>query len=155
LQSVNDDNLNVRILAVKDGKHHEPSTEFYDRHKDVGVYAATIQRNRAKLPAIVAKIEEMMDHVRVAFFGANTMMDLMVKYGGLDPGQVKCLVDGFLFDCIEEIHGIPVMHPQALRGYQPDVCVVLARFGENEVARQAREFNIRNIVKFSDLLRSV
>jgi SAM-dependent methyltransferase len=151
----NRDNLNVRLFAEKGAEHGQVigGNPRYGREL-VAEYAANIQRNRAKLPAIAAQITEMLDHMRVAFFGANVLFDLLVKYGGLDPKRVECLVDGFIYEYLPAIHGVPVQHPNQLRVYQPDVCVVLARFGAEIVAKQARAFNIRNVVKFYDLLEA-
>ena len=167
LEKINDDDLNVRIFASKSGIRFDTMTNepaSYSSFPDfcnspikyyyniVDEYAETIQRNRAKLPAVVEKINRILDVQKVAFWGANTMLDLMVKYGGLDPSRVECLVDTYMAGNLDAIHGVPIQSPDALRGYQPDVCIVLARHSAEQIAKLARKYGIRNVIKFSDLL---
>ena len=151
--TVNDDNLNVRIFATKEkpGRVEVPETDSRALIKN---YAKTIEKNRGKLPGVVSKIEKITDKMKSAFWGANTMFDLMVKYGGLDPLKVECLVDQYMHQCIETIHGVRIQDPQYLRVFQPNACFVLARFSSDEIVRKARRWNIRNVIKFSDLLES-
>lgn len=151
---VNEDKLNVRVLATKDDNGWAPHYNPYAGTL-IATYAHNIQRNRAKLPAVVEQINRLNRNMKVAFFGANTIMDLMVKYGGLDPSTVGCLVDDYLNKYLPNgIHGIPVQPSEALRLYQPDVCVVLARFMADAVVKRAQSYGIRNIVKFADLLQA-
>lgn len=158
--AVSVDNLNVAIFAAKVSKGRNVRvwdlSYFNDTnpHELIVNYAETIQRNRAKLPAVVERINEMLDHMKVSFFGANTLFDLMVKYGGLDPNRVECLVDDYLCELVSSVHGVPVQCSDAFRVNQPDVCVILARHSADAVAKRARSFGIRNIVKFYDLIRS-
>jgi SAM-dependent methyltransferase len=157
LVSVNDDNLNIRILATKGLPNKLTATSFSrtDSQLLIKQYAEIIQRNRAKLPAVVEKIKRIMQNQKVAFWGANTIFDLMVKYGGLEPSEIGVLVDSYLSELIDNIHGVPVCSPEILRVFQPDVCIILARHSSDEIVKSARKFNIRNVIKFSDLLESV
>lgn len=158
--AVNLDDLNVRIFATKNDEVSINKTEFRvksivnDPHELIKTYAENIQRNRAKLPAVVEKINRFYNNVKVAYWGANVLFDLMVKYGGLDPKKTGLLVDDYIYEYLDQIHGVPVKHSDALRVYQPDVCIVLARHGADIVAEKARKFGIRNIVKFYDLLEA-
>ena len=152
--SVNNDNLNVRIIATKADYKAIPFISDRDPEKLIRQYAETIKANRVTLPAVVAKINEMLDNMKVSFFGANTLFDLMVKYGGLDPQRVECLVDDYICGLVGNIHGVPIQCSDAFRVYQPDVCIILARHSADVVAERARSFGIRNVVKFYDLLRA-
>jgi hypothetical protein len=157
LVSVNEDNLNIRIFATKGLSNKLTATTFPTTNSQflIEKYAETIQRNRTKLPAVVEKIKRIMQNQKVAFWGANTIFDLMVKYGGLEPKGIFCLVDKYMWENIDSIHGIPIQSPEMLRIYQPDVCIILARHSSDEIVKSARNFNIRNVIKFSDLLESV
>jgi len=157
LKSVNEDNLNIRIFATKGLPRELSATTFsHTQGKPlIEQYAKTIQQNREKLPDVVEKINRIMQNQKVAFWGANTILDLMVKYGGFEPNNIYCLVDKYMWENIEFIQGIPILNPEMLRIYSPDVCVVLARHSSEEIVKSARNFNIRNIIRFSDLLESV
>ena len=143
IERVNNDDLNVRILARKPDFPYMPHRVHY--------YSHIIENNREKLPAVVAKINEI--HGRVAFWGATTIFDLLVRYGGLK--DVECLVDPILYEYLPETHGVKVENVDALRVYQPEFIIILARFSADKIVEDARKYNIRNIIKFEDLLESV
>ena len=166
--------LNVRIVASKGFHAMHPFAEWFgsrllrrwgeggnaigglpDRNKKlIRSYAATISRNRAKLPAVVAKINRLMDVMKVSLWGGTTIFDLLVK-AGLDPGCVQSLVDTWAWKYVHENHGVKVQAPETLRVFQPDCVIVLARFSEDAIVEAAKRYNVRNVIKFSDLLRSV
>ena len=154
LEQVNGDNQNVRILAVKalptnDAFALFPRVDVKALLKD---YEKNIKENRGKLPALVRKVNRIMEGQSVAFWGANTLLDLMVKYGEFDPTKRGFrLVDSYIQGGME-VHGVPIQDPIILRVFQPDVCIVLARFSADEIVAQARKFGIRNVIKFMDLL---
>jgi hypothetical protein len=95
-----------------------------------------------------------MARQNVAFWGATTIFDLLVKYGGLDPTQVRLLVDSYVHKYLPTHHGVKVQPPTALRVAQPDVCVVLARFSAAAIGEAARKYGVRNVINFSDVLES-
>jgi SAM-dependent methyltransferase len=158
-----DDILNVRILATKVGPAKDIPFKDYFQAGDLPAhnrallesYAGHMARNRAALPAVGEKIAMLMARQSVAFWGATTIFDLLVKYGGLDPAQVKCLVDSYVYRYLPEHHGVRVQSPTALRTVQPDVCIVLARFSADAIKDSARQYGVRNVITFSDLLQSV
>ena len=117
-------------------------------------YADTIQRNRGLLPNIVAKIEVLNAKMNVAFWGATTIFDLLVKYGGLSPTSVRTLVDTYLHKFAKSTHGVPIQSPDVLRRNVPDVCIVLARFSSKVIERDARSFGVRNVITFEQLISS-
>ena len=151
---LNDDPLNVSVFATKTGVK-DIMYFFVDSepHELIGTYAENIVKNRRKLSEIGAKLNDMISKMKVSFFGGNTLFDLLVKYGNLDASKVKCLVDDFLGEIGVTIHGVKVQKSDALRVYNPDTCVVLARYGADIVADKAKAYGIRNIVKFYDLMR--
>ncbi len=88
-------------------------------------------------------------------WGATTIFDLLVKYGGLDPAKVPLLVDSYVYRYLPLHHGVAVKAPTALRVAGPDVCIVLARFSADAIKDSARQFGVRNVISFSELLQSV
>lgn len=158
-----DDILNVRILATKVGpRSPTPFSEYFQagdlpaHNRDLlASYAANMARNRAALPAVVEKLNLLMARQSVAFWGATTIFDLLVKYGGLDPAKVKLLVDSYVYKYLPRHHGVEVRAPTALRAAQPDVCIVLARFSAEAITDAARRYGVRNVISFSTLLQGV
>ena len=157
-----DDILNVRILATKTGPRQDgPFGEGFDggdlpdhNVRLLRAYRDAVARNRAALPAVVARINRLQAGQSVAFWGATTLFDLLVRYGGLAPAGVGRLVDSYVYRYLPEHHGVKVESPTALRAAQPDVCIVLARFSAGAIAEAARRYGVRNVVSFSDLLES-
>jgi SAM-dependent methyltransferase len=157
-----DDILNVRIVATKVGPAMTTPFADYFQAGDlpahnralIQAYAANMARNRALLPDVVAQIDRLMARQTVAFWGATTIFDLLVKYGGLEPGKVSLLVDSYVYKYLPAHHGVTVQNPTALRVAQPDVCIVLARFSAPAIADAARRYGVRNVIAFSDLLES-
>ena len=147
------DELNVSVFATKSSTVHSLSKFDLNIKELILNYAKTLELNRERIPAVVKKITSTMNtSMKVAFWGANTMFDLMVKYGGLDTSKVGLLVDDYLCDCVESIHGVPVEPSDYFRIYHPDVVFILARFSADILAKKARQFGIRNVIKFEDLL---
>lgn len=157
-----DDILNVRILATKTGPAMAMPFADYFAARDlpahnralIETYAANVVRNRARLPAVVETIHRLMARQKVAFWGATTIFDLLVKYGGLDATRVDLLVDSYVHKYLPTHHGVKVQEPSALRVIQPDVCIVLARFSAPVIGDLARKYGVRNVINFSDLLES-
>jgi hypothetical protein len=113
-----------------------------------------VLRNREALPKVVETLHMLMARQSVAFWGATTIFDLLVKYGGLDTSKVRLLVDSYVYKYLPEHHGVQVQNPTALRTVQPDVCIVLARFSTGAITDAARKYGVRNIIGFSDLLHA-
>lgn len=149
-----DDPLNVSIFAEKTGINIAVPEDIDNRMPElIEQYADNIQANRARVGEAVKKINALLDtDMRVAFWGANTLMDLMIKYGGLDKSRIDFLADDYMSECISDLHGIPIHHSNEFRIYQPDVVVILARFSADAMAKRAQRFGVRNIIKFTDLL---
>jgi SAM-dependent methyltransferase len=154
IYSQRDDNLNVSVFAMKSDSPVIWSSVYDWKIKElISTYSAGIKLNRGRITEVVRKINSTLNTtMKVAFWGANTMFDLMVKYGGLDPTRIGLLADDYICDCIDSIHGVPVKSSEEFRIYQPDVVFILARFSADILAKKARAFGIRNVIKFEDLL---
>jgi SAM-dependent methyltransferase len=157
-----DDILNVRIFATKVGPQNPvPFGEWFKAgdlpektRTLIQTYGANMVRNREALPKVVETLHMLMSRQNVAFWGATTIFDLLVKYGGLDTSKVRLLVDSYVYKYLPDHHGVKPQNPSALRVAQPDVCIVLARFSTEAITESARKFGVRNIIGFSDLLHS-
>ncbi|MEI9892256.1 MAG: class I SAM-dependent methyltransferase [Caulobacteraceae bacterium] len=156
------DILNVRIFATKVGPQNPvPFAQWFkagdlpaETRALIETYGANVVRNREALPKVVETMHMLMARQNVALWGATTIFDLLVKYGGLDTSKVRLLVDSYVYKYLPEHHGVKPQNPSALRVTQPDVCIVLARFSTEAITESARKFGVRNIIGFSDLLHT-
>lgn len=157
-----DDILNVRIFATKVGPQNPVPFADWFKAGDlpektralIETYGANMVRNREALPKVVETMHMLMSRQNVALWGATTIFDLLVKYGGLDTSKVRLLVDSYVYKYLPEHHGVKPQNPSALRVAQPDVCIVLARFSTEAITESARKYGVRNIIGFSDLLHT-
>ena len=116
-------------------------------------YRQTLAANRQMLHSVVTRyLAPLAARQKVGYWGAGRIFDALVKFGGLDPRQIHCLVDAHLAGIVPQVHGVPIQPPRALKRAEPQVVVVLGRSSEQEMARQAQAFGIRHVLKFSDLL---
>lgn len=115
-------------------------------------YAAAMERNRAALPKVAARLHKLARTNRVAYWGAGRIFDALIRFGHLDTGSVDRLVDGMLQGVVAEVHGIPVDDPACLAAHRPpDVVVVLGRTSSDELAKRASQF-APTVLTFNDLL---
>jgi hypothetical protein len=103
----------------------------------------------------VETIHHLMSRMKVALWGATTIFDLIVKYGGLDTARVECLVDSYVYRYLPRHHGVAVQDPSVLRAFQPDTCIVLARHSSDAIVESARKYGVRNAITFSGLMSQV
>lgn len=119
-------------------------------------YKGKLNLNRKLLKSVVEqKIRPLAARQKLGFWGAGRIFDSLVKYGGLRSDEVFCLVDRFLSGIVNETHGVNIQRPEMLRTLEPQVIIILGNSAEEEMARQAYEFGVRNVVKFSELMDQV
>ena len=126
-----------------------------ETRRAVAGYSQNLVLNRQLLPKVVEKIDTLNDRMKVAFWGATTIFDVLVRYGGLDPSSVKLLVDTYLHRFASDNHGVLIQEPDAIKAYDPQVCIVLARFSADAIADIARGYGVRNVLTFEQLICSV
>ena len=117
-------------------------------------YINNLEENRKILKKVVTKLEPFLARQKVAFWGGGRIFDALVRYGGLDPKKLLCVIDKYLWPIVPEVHGIKIHRPEYLKMAQPDVIVILARSSLEEIAREIRLFGFRRtVIPFTDLLQ--
>jgi SAM-dependent methyltransferase len=152
-----DDIFNVTFLVQKknssasDFVKVDAAQAAYNKELIVA-YANRLRENREILTRVVANLQPFMERQKVAFWGAGRIFDALVRYGGLKPEKLCCLVDEYLSGLISSSHQVAIKDANFLRAAQPDVIVILARSSTNEIAAKARRFGFKKIIQFADLL---
>lgn len=149
---------NITILAAKE---HEPSPSLpLDQdlaalagklHRTIEDYSRKLLENRANLQHVVERLRPFLERQKVAFWGAGRIFDALVVYGGLQPEEVPCLVDQYLYRYQPVVQGLQVLSPEYLKTFQPQVVVVLARSSADDIVAAVRRLGIRNAIRFTDL----
>lgn len=159
--SGDEDVYNVTLLLRRENLniHYCPTDGVKRAARNRQWLASFTQRlpaNRILLQDIVdKKLRPLAKRQKVAYWGAGRIFDALVRYGGLGPQDVYCLVDRHLQGIVEKTHGLKIERPESLLIHEPQVIVVLARSAEELIARSAYSFGIRHVIKFSELLGQV
>ncbi len=152
--------LNITMLWIKEGARGPASPRLRSRdaaafHRQMIVrYAGTLAANRIRLQRVVERLRPFLARQRVAVWGAGRIFDALVVHGGLDVGQLCCVVDEFLWPHVSEVHGVRVQRPEQLKVVMPQVVLVLARSSAAVIAARVRSLGIKNVILFSDLLKA-
>ena len=119
-------------------------------------YELTMKKNRQFLKRLVSdKLAPLAERQQVGFWGAGRIFNALVKYGGLKPEHVHCLVDRHLWQIIDNNEGIPIDKPEALKQSEPQVLVILGRSSAEAMRKEAHAMGIRHVVSFTDLMAQV
>lgn len=155
------DRNNVAVYVKKDLSAKSNVWQYKISKKDtvnirnlIKNYEKIVKKNRSKLCDVVSKINQLNGRMRVAFWGATTIFDLLVKYGKLEPSKVNLLVDTYLHRFADTVHGVKIESPDCIQKYEPDVCIVLARFSAIKIAKEAKSYGVRNVITFDQLISS-
>lgn len=159
------DPLNITLVLVKEdpGANGGLSPTWWPKDEGAGArhrqmiarYVETLAANRARLRRVVERLRPFLARQRVAVWGAGRIFDALVVHGGLDVSQLCCVVDEFLWPYVAEVHGVRVQRPEQLKVSMPQVVLVLARSSAAAIAARVRSLGIKNVILFSDLLKSV
>jgi len=88
---------------------------------------------------------------RVVVWGAGRIFDSLVQGGGLQVKVLAGVVDRYLADLVEEVHGLKLARPEDLPGLAPDLVVVASRAFleeiQQEVARLAPACQVTGITE--------
>ena len=127
---------------------------MYKLHKsNILQYQTNLEDNRRILKDLVEnKLNPLLERQKVGIWGAARIFDALVKYGKLNIEKVGILVDGHLWDKMDEAHGLKIHRPEYLRVYEPQVVLILARSAEEKLAKRANLFGVRHVVRFNDLM---
>ena len=152
-----EDKYNITLLFKKSSIKSDlivPDENLYKLHKsNILKYQVNLQDNRRILKDLVEnKLNPLLDKQKVGIWGAARIFDALVKYGKLNTKKVGILVDGHLWDKIDEAHGLKIHRPEYLRVYEPQVVLILARSAEENLAKRANLFGVRHVIRFNELM---
>lgn len=156
-QDLGSDKYNIKLLFSK-CKPLNGSISFDDDSLVdlICAYSGIIQENRRLLACLVeSRLRPLSKRQKVAYWGANRIFDALVNYGGLGNDDVFMLVDTYMAGKLDRSSEIPIEHPDYLRLKEPQVCVVLARSSEDQIASLAYDMGVRHVLKYSELLDQV
>jgi hypothetical protein len=155
------DRLNITLVLkkVSSARAYEPVNGLNRQNRNIQWiknYPSRLCENRKLLKEIVdKKLKPLAQRQKVAFWGAGRIFDTLVKYGGLEPSDVYCLVDRYLFEIVGSTHGVIINRPEYLRLLEPNVIVILGTSAESSMASEAYKMGIRHVLKFSELMDQV
>ena len=159
LRGLNDnDELNITLLLCRDAEsvvyHPIAGISRATRNFEwINLFANRMPINRQLLKWIVQeKLRPLGARQKVGYWGGGRILDTLLKYGGLRPDDIFCLVDSHLHKIVKETNGIRIERPEMLRILEPQVLVTLGRSSENLMAKSAYSFGIRHVVMFSELM---
>jgi len=156
-QDLGSDKYNIKLLFSK-SKPLNRLISFTDNSLVdlISAYPRIIQENRRLLACLVdSRLRPLSKRQKVAYWGANRIFDALVNYGGLGKDDVFMLVDTYMAGKLDKSSGFPIQHPDYLRVREPQVCVVLARSSEDQIASLAYDMGVRHVLKYSELLDQV
>ena len=156
-QDLGSDKYNIKLLFSKTRPHNNIISFNDDSLVDlISAYPGIIQENRRLLSCLVeSRLRPLSKRQKVSYWGANRIFDALVNYGGLGKDDVFMLVDTYMAGKLDKSSGSPIEHPDYLRVREPQVCVVLARSSEDQIASLAYDMGVRHVLKYSELLDQV
>lgn len=157
VQDLGSDQYNIKLLFSKSKSFNDLIFFNDDSLVDlISSYPGIIQTNRRLLKCLVeTRLRPLGERQKVAYWGANRIFDALVSYGGLSKRDVFMLVDTYMSGKLDKSSGSPIEHPDYLRVREPQVCIVLARSSEDQIASQAYDMGVRHVLKYSELLDQV
>jgi SAM-dependent methyltransferase len=118
----------------------------------ISQYVSTRADNLAALADVAMELSALVPR-GVALWGAGRLFDSLVVHGRFDARALTLLIDTHLKALVGERHGCALADPEALRGSQAGVVVVMSRDFAGEIAERARTLAPKaEIVFYSDLL---
>lgn len=122
----------------------------------ITTYTNILDNNRQRLEKVTReKLGPLAERQKLGFWGAGRIINALIKYGGLKPSQVHCLVDKHLWRIIDNNEGFPIDKPESLKKHNPDVIVVTGRSSNAQIEKQARAMGFRHVVSLYSLLNQV
>lgn len=122
----------IDSLCQADQKHNLISASFdLIRH-----YQATIKANRMALKQTVRFIHEQARSKRVVIWGAGRIFDSLVEYGQLRASLLAGVVDKYLVNFVDTVHGCPLLSPARLPELAPDLVIIASRSFFEEIKKE-------------------
>jgi len=150
------DRYNLTYIFRKEKNRHSKLTihSTIKKEKDfVSIYSKRLSENRNLLVKVCQqKLNPFMKRQRVAFWGASRIFDALIKYGRLEKKLIFLLVDKFISQILQEVHGIAVKEPEWLKIFEPDVVCILARSSTKSLETVSHEMGFRWVITFDEIM---
>lgn len=117
-------------------------------------YADALTSNLGQLTEISRFLRNLMARQRVCIWGAGRIYDAIERAETLS-GSDYLLVDDYLSKHLTNIHGHPLMSSQSIRGFDPQIVVLLTRSATTGITAQLSELGYRHVLTFPELLDQI
>ncbi len=157
----NIDSSNITFLIRKQKKLRRQSYEELKPDRDeysevknlISRYSRILSNNRRFLKLLVSDyLSQFFERQKVGFWGAGRIFDAFMKYGELEKEWIYVLVDKYLSSIVDNIRNIPLLDPQYLKVYDPQVVFVLSRSGADAICSEACNMGFGKMVTFPELM---
>lgn len=100
-------------------------------------------------------INNNLKQKRIVFWGAGRIFDSLMKYGNINRQIIVGVIDKYLSDYMNNVHGFTLKKPTDLHGLKAEVIVILSREYADEILREIKQYHIENVkvLTFSELIR--
>lgn len=124
---IDDENLVLLLRPAEPAGATRDSAACKEAEALLSAYRETLGRNRARLAAAARHIESLARGERLVFWGAGRIFDALVIQGELDLSAIAGLVDRYLPDYVESMHGLPLQRPEEIASLAPDRVIIASR----------------------------
>lgn len=153
------DRSNITIIAKKtiDSSPAVWSAEYLPKENSnlINNYQTILTANRNKLKNVAKKLSALAERQALVCWGGGRIFDALVKFGDLETKNIKYVVDKYLAQYLDSVHGLSLKDPNYLRTDAPDIVVILAKSSADEIEQEIRRYGVRHVVKFRELLANL
>lgn len=97
----------------------------------VALYRRNMTRNMRTLQDIGTYINSR--NIRTVFWGAGRIFDSLMRAGTVDRQIIAGVIDKYLPDHVESVHGFQLARPAALADFRPELIVIASREYATEI----------------------
>jgi len=152
-EHLDDENLVLLLQRAEAADPVRDEEAYTEAEALMAAYHETLSRNRKRLGAAARRIESLARTERLVFWGAGRIFDALVVQGGLDLSAIAGLVDKYLPDYVDCMHGLPLRRPEEIASLAPDRVIIASREYLEEIRGElARELPECPSVGFGELL---
>ena len=132
---------NITFIASKSGTNDSDAFGHNRKKKKKSIelikqYQATMHKNQLGLQKAARYIERLASSQRVVIWGGGRIFDSLVTYGGLDVSLLDGVVDKYLREFMESVHGCLLLSPADIPVLAPEVVVIASRAYFNEIRHE-------------------
>lgn len=150
------DRVNVTLIARKSQRLSRTcpaNPQLVDRMRQlIDTYGRGRTQKIAKLKEAASRIETLKDK-RVVIWGAGRLFDCLVSQGELNTSCLAGVVDSYLPNYVDALHGVSLRRPNDIETLAPDTIVVMSRSFADEITCEAKRLAPNaQIIPYASLL---